>query len=73
MEAGYRFFGNAAVNPDAILAGHFEGVRSRAEQEETVLALQDTSVITFHHDGQRLGTMACPCRGSVSSFISLLS
>jgi len=55
LEAGYRFFGNAAVNPDAILAGHFEGVRSRAEQEETVLALHDTSVITFRHDGQRLG------------------
>lgn len=53
LEAAYRFFGNAAVTPDAILGGHFEGVRRRAEQEDTVLALHDTSVITFRHDGQR--------------------
>lgn len=53
LEAGYRFFGNVAVNPDEILAGHFDGVRRRAEQEETVLALHDTSVITFRHNGQR--------------------
>jgi hypothetical protein len=55
LEAAYRFFGNAAVNPDAILAGHFEGVRRRAEQEDTVLALHDTSTITFRHDGERRG------------------
>lgn len=53
LEAAYRFFGNAAVNPDAILAGHFEGVRRRAAEEDTVLALHDTSVITFRHDGER--------------------
>jgi hypothetical protein len=53
LEAAYRFFGNAAVTPDAILAGHFEGVRRRAEREDTVLALHDTSVLTFRHDGQR--------------------
>ena len=53
LEAGYRFFGNAAVNPDAILGGHFDGVRTRAQQEDTVLALHDTSVITFRHDGER--------------------
>jgi transposase-like protein len=55
LEAAYRFFGNAAVNPDAILAGHFEGVRLRAEREDTVLALHDTSAITFRHDGERRG------------------
>src|SRR6187551_934763 len=53
LEAAYRFFGNAAVTPEAILEGHFEGVRRRAERENTVLALHDTSVITFRHDGQR--------------------
>lgn len=53
LEAGYRFFGNTAVNPDAILAGHFEGVKKRAEEEESVLALHDTSTITFRHNGQR--------------------
>jgi Transposase DNA-binding/Transposase DDE domain len=55
LEAAYRFFGNAAVNPDAILAGHFAGVRLRAQQEDTVLALHDTSAITFRHDGERRG------------------
>jgi hypothetical protein len=53
LEAAYRFFGNAAVTPDTILAGHYEGVRLRAGQEDTVLALHDTSVITFRHDGER--------------------
>jgi len=53
LEAGYRFFGNAAVDPDAILGGHYEDVRQRAEQEPTVLAVHDTSVVTFRHDGQR--------------------
>lgn len=55
LEAAYRFFGNAAVTPDAILAGHFEGVRKRGEREDTVLALHDTSVISFRHDGDRRG------------------
>jgi hypothetical protein len=55
LEAAYRFFGNAAVNPEAILAGHFEGVRRRAAEEGTVLALHDTSAITFRHDGERRG------------------
>jgi hypothetical protein len=55
LEAAYRFFGNVAVTPDAILAGHFDGVRRRAEEEETVLALHDTSVITFRGRGQRKG------------------
>ena len=53
LEAAYRFFGNVAVTPDAILAGHFGGVRARGEREDTVLALHDTSVITFRNRGQR--------------------
>lgn len=55
LEGAYRFFGNGAVNPEAILAGHFEGLRGRAAEEDTVLALHDTSVITFRHDGERRG------------------
>lgn len=53
LEAGYRFFGNVAVDPDTILGGQYEGLRRRADREETVLALHDTSVMTFRHDGQR--------------------
>lgn len=55
LEAAYRFFGNAAVNPDRILSGHFEAVRQRCESEATVLALHDTTTISFRHDGQRRG------------------
>ena len=55
LEAAYRFFGNVAVSPDAILDGHFEGVRRRCEREGTVLAIHDTTTISFRHDGQRRG------------------
>jgi len=55
LEAAYRFFGNVAVTPDAILEGHFEGVRQRCVSEETVLALHDTTDIKFRHDGRRRG------------------
>lgn len=55
LEAAYRFFGNVAVNPDAILDGHFKGVRQRCEREGTVLAIHDTTTISFRHDGQRRG------------------
>jgi Transposase DNA-binding/Transposase DDE domain len=55
QEAAYRFFGNVAVSPDAILDGHFEGVRQRCEREDTVLAIHDTTTISFRHDGRRRG------------------
>jgi hypothetical protein len=55
LEAAYRFFGNAAVSPDAILDGHFAGMRQRCERESTVLAIHDTTAISFRHDGQRKG------------------
>ncbi|HEX2876307.1 MAG TPA: IS4 family transposase [Polyangiaceae bacterium] len=55
LEAAYRFFGNVAVSPDAILDGHFKGVRRRCEREDTVLAIHDTTAISFRHDGQRRG------------------
>jgi hypothetical protein len=55
LEAAYRFFGNVAVTPDAILDGHFEGVRQRCDSEETVLVLHDTTDIKFRHDGRRRG------------------
>jgi hypothetical protein len=55
LEAAYRFFGNVAVNPDAILDGHFKGLRQRCEREGTVLAIHDTTAISFRHDGERRG------------------
>lgn len=55
LEAAYRFFGNVAVNPDAILDGHFKGVRQRGEREGTVLAIHDTTTISFRQDGKKRG------------------
>lgn len=55
LEAAYRFFGNVAVTPDAILNGHYEGVRRRCESESTVLAIHDTTALSFRHDGKRRG------------------
>lgn len=55
LEAAYRFFGNVAVTPEAILDGHFAGVRKRCEMESTVLAIHDTTAISFRHDGRRRG------------------
>ena len=43
------------VNPDVTLDGHFEGLRQRAAREETVLAIHDTTTISFRHDGRRRG------------------
>jgi hypothetical protein len=54
-EGAYRFFGNAAVTLDAILGGHFNGVRQRCAAETTVLAIHDTTTLSFRHDGQRRG------------------
>lgn len=55
LEAAYRFFGNATVTPDAILDGHFDGLRRRCEREDTVLVVHDTTAISFRHDGERRG------------------
>ena len=55
LEGAYRFFGNVAVTPDAILDGHFTGVRKRCDSEDVVLAIHDTTAISFRHDGRRRG------------------
>lgn len=53
LEAAYRFFGNAAVTPEAILSGHYDSVRIRCEHEAAVLAIHDSTTITFRGDGHR--------------------
>src|SRR6185436_8496092 len=55
QEAAYRFFGNVAVSPDAILGGHYDSLRRRCEREEVVLAIHDTTTVSFRHDERRRG------------------
>lgn len=53
----YRFWANPAVSVSAILHSHRDGVRSRARDYETVLAIQDTtdSNYTSHRQTSGLG------------------
>jgi hypothetical protein len=55
LEGAYRFLGNVAVTPDAILSGHFEGVHKRASESARVLVVHDSSTMSFRADGQRRG------------------
>lgn len=50
-KAAYRFFSNAHVNEEAILAGHFQSTRERfIATQGPVLVLQDTTVFSFQRD-----------------------
>jgi hypothetical protein len=53
LEAAYRFFGNVAVTSEAILAGHYDGVRERCANESSVLVVHDSTVFTFRGEGRR--------------------
>ncbi|WP_437943692.1 IS4 family transposase [Sorangium sp. So ce281] len=55
LEAAYRFFGNDAVTPAAILAPHVRATLARMEAEPVVLAIHDTTTLSFRSDGQRQG------------------
>lgn len=55
LEAAYRFFGNDAVTPAAILAPHVRATLARIEEQAVTLAVHDTSTFSFRPDGQRQG------------------
>ena len=46
LKAAYRFFDNAAVTPQAVLASHVAATRERMTQVPVVLAIQDTQDTT---------------------------
>jgi hypothetical protein len=46
-KAAYRFFDNPKVTSDRVLSPHFLSTELRCEQHETIIAVQDTSVIDF--------------------------
>lgn len=59
-KAAYRFFQNESVDVGAIMAAHRYKTAGRAEKQDTVLALQDTSyfVYTSHPKTEGLGKMS---------------
>ncbi len=54
-KAAYRFFANARVNENDILAGHFQATRDRfAATDGTVFVLQDTSEFSYQREKPEL-------------------
>jgi hypothetical protein len=55
LEGAYRFFGNESVTPERILAPHVQATVSRVEAEPEVLAIHDTTTVSFSPHGTRQG------------------
>jgi hypothetical protein len=70
LEAAYRFFGNAKVTPDAILAPHFRQTARRASVYSDVLVVHDTTQFEFGGDSKRegLGRLIRPGQGFFGHF-----
>lgn len=70
LEAAYRFFGNAEVTPDAILAPHFRQSAKRSAEHADVLVVHDTSQFEFSGTVTRegLGRLVNPGQGFFGHF-----
>jgi len=55
LEAAYRFFGNASVTPEGILAPHFRQTARRAAEHRNVLVIHDTTQFEFGGASKREG------------------
>ena len=57
IKGAYRFFKNAQVNMDTLLKPHIEATARRIQDEEVVLAVQDTTSLNYstHHAMNGLG------------------
>ncbi|MDQ3399486.1 MAG: IS4 family transposase [Chloroflexota bacterium] len=70
LEGAYRFFGNAKVTPDAILAPHFRQTARRAAAHRDVLIIHDTTQFEFGGSTERegLGRLIRPGQGFFGHF-----
>jgi hypothetical protein len=70
LEGAYRFFGNAKVTPEAILAPHYRQTARRASSHEDVLVVHDTTQFEFGGDAKRegLGRLIRPGQGFFGHF-----
>jgi hypothetical protein len=55
LEAAYRFFNNEAVTPSSLLEPHVAATIERAGAHAEILAVHDTTTMSFKPDGQREG------------------
>jgi Transposase DNA-binding/Transposase Tn5 dimerisation domain len=60
LQAGYRFFSNEGVRPEAILSSHVRATVERMRETRVVLAVQDTTALTYgeHAETSGLGPVA---------------
>lgn len=58
LEATYRFLGNEAVEPDAILRPHLVATTERCKAARTVLVAHDTTEFRFSSEREGLGRVA---------------
>jgi Transposase DNA-binding/Transposase Tn5 dimerisation domain len=74
-KAAYRCLDNDHTDPDAILAGHRDATRARAEGEPVLLALQDTTQLSYGtHDALAgRGPLARPGQQGVLLHTTLLT
>jgi len=65
-KAAYRFFSNAEVSEDQIMAGHFQATRARlAQAGQKILMLHDTCEFSFQRDkDSKLGLLGRPSCGT---------
>ncbi len=64
-KAAYRFFSNATVTEDQILAGHFQATGERlAQADQKILMLHDTCEFSFQRDkDSKIGLLGRPSCG----------
>ena len=64
-KAAYRFFSNAEVSEDQIMAGHFQATRDRlAKANQKILMLHDTCEFSFQRDkDSKVGLLGRPSCG----------
>lgn len=55
LEGAYRFFNNSRVSPEAILTPHRRETLRRMGDDDTILAVHDTTTLSFRNEGQRQG------------------
>lgn len=55
LEGAYRFFGNKRVSPAAVLDPHIRQTLSRLAGRDVVLAVHDTTTLSFRNEGHREG------------------
>ncbi len=49
LEGGYRFVRNHCIDPYAILEGHFEATKELVKDPKLLLALEDTTSLSYKH------------------------